>query len=437
MDNQPTNKDLNDLRTRYMPPALSSGTSCYVASAKGSLVYDVEGREYIDFAGGIGVMNVGHSHPKVVAAIKNQAENLTHSCFMVLPYEPAVRLSEKLCTIVPGDFPKTAIFVNSGAEAVENAVKIARYHTKKTGIIAFEHSFHGRTQLAMSLTSKVKPYKFGFGPYAPEIYRMQSAYCYRCPFNLQYPDCDVACADHLNEFLITHTAPETTAAVIAEPIQGEGGFITPPPEYFSKLAKICKDNEILFIADEIQSGTGRTGKMFAIEHYNVEPDIMTVAKSFAAGMPLASVVGKAEVMGSVHPYGVGGTYGANPVCCSAALAVMDIFEEENLMQQSQELGVKVRQRLDAFKEQFEIIGDVRGLGPMLALELVKDRETKAPADEEARAMVQACLEKGLVILACGTFGNVIRTLMPLNIGAAELDKGLAIMEEAFSEIAKK
>jgi 4-aminobutyrate aminotransferase/(S)-3-amino-2-methylpropionate transaminase len=437
MGNQPTNKELNDLRTRYMPPALSSGTSCYVASAKGALVYDVEGREYIDFAGGIGVMNVGHSHPKVVAAIKNQAENLTHSCFMVLPYEPAVRLSEKLCAIVPGDFPKTAIFVNSGAEAVENAVKIARYHTKKTGIIAFEHSFHGRTQLAMSLTSKVKPYKFGFGPYAPEIYRMQSAYCYRCPFNLQYPGCDVACADHLNELLITHTAPETTAAVIAEPIQGEGGFITPPPEYFSKLAKICKDNEILFIADEIQSGTGRTGKMFAIEHYNVEPDIMTVAKSFAAGMPLASVVGKAEIMGSVHPYGVGGTYGANPVCCSAALAVMDIFEEENLMQQSQELGVKVRQRLDAFKEQFEIIGDVRGLGPMLALELVKDRETKAPADEETRALVQACLEKGLVILACGTFGNVIRTLMPLNIGAAELDKGLAIMEEAFSEIAKK
>ncbi len=437
MDNQPTNKELNDLRTKYMPPALSSGTSCYVASAKGSLVYDVEGREYIDFAGGIGVMNVGHSHPKVVAAIKNQAENLTHSCFMVLPYEPAVRLSEKLCTIVPGDSPKTAIFVNSGAEAVENAVKIARYHTKKTGIIAFEHSFHGRTQLAMTLTSKVKPYKFGFGPYAPEIYRMQSAYCYRCPFNLQYPGCDVACADHLNEFLITHTAPETTAAVIAEPIQGEGGFITPPPEYFSKLAKICKDNEILFIADEIQSGTGRTGKMFAIEHYNVEPDIMTVAKSFAAGMPIASVVGKAEVMGSVHPFGVGGTYGANPICCSAALAVMDIFEEENLLQQSQELGIKVRQRLDAFKEQFEIIGDVRGLGPMLALELVKDRETKAPADEEARALVQACLEKGLVILACGTFGNVIRTLMPLNIGAAELDKGLAIMEEAFSEVSKK
>jgi 4-aminobutyrate aminotransferase/(S)-3-amino-2-methylpropionate transaminase len=437
MDNQPTNKELNDLRSRVMPPGLSSGTSCYVASAKGALVYDVEGREYIDFAGGIGVMNVGHCHPKVVDAIKNQSEKLTHSCFMVLPYEPAVRLSERLCAISPGDSPKTAIFVNSGAEAVENAVKIARYHTKKTGIIAFEHSFHGRTQLAMTLTSKVKPYKFGFGPYAPEIYRMQSAYCYRCPFNLRYPDCDVACADHLNEFLITHTAPETTAAVVAEPVQGEGGFITPPPEYFSKLAKICRDNEIMFISDEIQSGTGRTGKMFAIEHYNVEPDIMTVAKSFAAGMPLASVVGKAEVMGSIHPFGVGGTYGANPVCCSAALAVLDIFEEENLLQQAEELGTKVRQRFDAFQEQFELIGDVRGLGPMLALELVKDRETKTPADDEAKALVAACLEKGLVILSTGTFGNVIRTLMPLNIGEAELDKGLSIMEESFAEISKK
>jgi 4-aminobutyrate aminotransferase/(S)-3-amino-2-methylpropionate transaminase len=437
MENKPTIKALSELRAKVMPPGLASGTSCYVASGKGALLYDVEGREYIDFAGGIAVMNVGHSHPKVVAAIKNQAEKLTHTCFMVLPYEPAVKLAEKLCAIAPGDFPKTAIFVNSGAEAVENAVKIARYSTKKTGIIAFENAFHGRTQLAMSLTSKVKPYKFGFGPYAPEIYRMPFAYCYRCPFNLEYPGCDVACADHLNYFLITHTAPETTAAVIVEPVQGEGGFLTPPPEYFSKLAKICKDNDILFIADEIQSGMGRTAKMFAIEHWNVDPDLMTVAKSFAAGMPLASVVGKKEVMASVHEWGVGGTYGGNPVCCSAALAVMEIFEEENLLQKAEELGQKVRNRFDAFKEQFELIGDVRGLGPMLALELVKDRETKEPAADEAKALVQACLAKGLVILACGTLGNVIRILMPLNIGDAELDKGLAIMEEGLTEISKK
>jgi 4-aminobutyrate aminotransferase/(S)-3-amino-2-methylpropionate transaminase len=437
MENKPTSNELSELRAKVMPPGLSSGTAHYVASATGAFVYDVEGNEFIDFAGGIGVMNVGHCHPKVVEAIKDQAEKLTHTCFMVLPYEPAIKLAQKLCAITPGDFPKTAIFVNSGAEAVENVVKIARYHTKKTGIIAFENAFHGRTQLAMTLTSKVKPYKFGFGPFAPEIYRMPIAYCYRCPFNLEYPGCDVACADHLNYFLITHTAPETTAALIVEPIQGEGGFITPPPEYFSKLAKICKDNEILFIADEIQSGMGRTAKMFAIEHYNVEPDLMTVAKSFAAGMPIAAVVGKEEVMASIHLFGVGGTYAANPICCRAALAVMDVFEEENLLQQAEALGQKVRKRFDQFKEQFEIIGDVRGLGPMLALELVKDRETKEPADEAAKALVQACLKKGLVILACGTLGNVIRILMPLNIGDAELDKGLAIMEEGLTEISNK
>jgi 4-aminobutyrate aminotransferase/(S)-3-amino-2-methylpropionate transaminase len=436
MENNPTSKALSELRARVMPPGLSSGTTHYVASARGAFVYDVEGNEFIDFAGGIGVMNVGHCHPKVVEAIKDQAEKLTHTCFMVLPYEPAVKLAQKLCAITPGDFPKTAIFVNSGAEAVENVVKIARYHTKKTGIIAFENAFHGRTQLAMTLTSKVKPYKFGFGPYAPEIYRMPIAYCYRCPFNLEYPGCDIACADHLNYFLITHTAPETTAALIVEPIQGEGGFITPPPEYFSKLAKICKDNEILFIADEIQSGMGRTAKMFAIEHWNVEPDLMTVAKSFAAGMPIAAVVGKEEVMASIHAFGVGGTYGANPICCRAALAVMDVFQEENLLQQAGALGQKVRKRFDQFMEQFEIIGDVRGLGPMLALELVKDRQTKEPADEAAKALVQTCLKKGLVILACGTLGNVIRILMPLNIGETELDKGLAIMEEGLTGLSK-
>jgi 4-aminobutyrate aminotransferase/(S)-3-amino-2-methylpropionate transaminase len=437
MGDQPSVKELGERRAACMPPGLASGTACYVVSAKGSLLYDVEGNEYIDFAGGIAVMNVGHSHPKVVAAVKDQAENLTHTCFMVLPYEPAVKLAENLCAITPGDFAKSAFFVNSGAEAVENAVKISRYHTKKPAIIAFENAFHGRTLLTMSLTSKIKPYKFGFGPYAPEIYRMPFAYCYRCPFNLEYPGCDVACADYLKEFFITHVDPENTAAVIAEPVQGEGGFITPPPEYFSKIARICRDNEILFIADEIQSGMGRTGKMFAIEHYSVEADLMTVAKSLAAGMPVAAVVGKKDIMGSVHPGGVGGTYGANPLCCRAALAVIEVFEEENLLKQAEELGNKLRTRFDAWKEQFELIGDVRGLGPMLALELVKDRQSKEPAADEAKALVQRCLEKGLVILSCGTFGNVIRFLMPLNIGNEELDRGLAIVEEAFTEISKK
>jgi 4-aminobutyrate aminotransferase/(S)-3-amino-2-methylpropionate transaminase len=427
---------ISELRSKVVTSGYSSGTSCYVESAKGALVRDVDGREFIDFAGGIGVMNVGHSHPKVVAAIKDQAEKFTHTCFMVLPYEAAVLLAEKLCAVTPGSFPKAAVFVNSGAEAVENAVKIARYYTKRPAIITFENAFHGRTLLTMSLTSKVKPYKFGFGPFAPEIYRMPYAYCYRCPFGLKYPSCNVACADYLNEFFISHVAAETTAALIVEPVQGEGGFVTPPPEYFPKLIKICHDNGIVFIDDEIQSGMGRTGKMFAVNHWKVEPDLVTVAKSLAAGMPLSAVIGRKEVMDAVHPSGVGGTYGGNPVACRAALAVLDIVEEENLLQRSEALGKKLRERLDALQKEYELIGDVRGMGPMLALELVKDRETKEPAAEEAKALVKFCFEKGLILLSCGNFGNVIRTLMPLIIEDDQLEKGLAIMEKGLAALSK-
>ena len=430
------NNTLKELRDNYIPPGHGSITSSYVVSAKGAIVRDVEGRDFIDFASGIGVMNVGHSHPKVVAAIKDQAEKFTHTCFMVLPYEPVVTLAEKLCAVTPGVFPKTALFLNSGAEAVENAVKIARYYTKRPAVIAFENGYHGRTLLTMSLTSKVKPYKFGFGPFAPEVYRMPFAYCYRCPFGLEYPGCDVACADHLKEFFISHVAAEKTAAVIAEPITGEGGFITPPPEYFPKLINICRDNGILFIADEIQTGMGRTGRMFAMEHWNVEPDLMTVAKSLAAGMPLSAVVGRKEMMEVVHPFGLGGTYGGNPVACRAGLAVMEIFEEENLLQTAEALGKKLKKRFDAFQKEYELIGDVRGMGPMLALELVKDRETKEPATDEAKALVKFCYDKGLIILSCGNFGNVIRTLMPLVITDELLERGLAIIEEGLTSLSK-
>jgi len=430
------NNTLKKLRDNYIPPGHGSLTSSYVVSAKGAIVRDVEGRDFIDFSSGIGVMNVGHSHPKVVAAIKDQAEKFTHTCFMVLPYEPVVTLAQKLCAVTPGAFPKTALFINSGAEAVENAVKIARYYTKRPAVIAFENGYHGRTLLTMSLTSKVKPYKFGFGPFAPEVYRMPFAYCYRCPFGLEYPGCDVACADHLKEFFISHVAAEKTAAVIAEPITGEGGFITPPPEYFPKLIKICRDNGILFIADEIQTGMGRTGRMFAMEHWNVEPDLMTVAKSLAAGMPLSAVVGRKEMMEVVHPFGLGGTYGGNPVACRAGLAVMEIFEEENLLQAAETLGKKLKKRFDAFQKEYELIGEVRGMGPMMALELVKDRETKEPATDEAKALVKFCYDKGLIILSCGNFGNVIRTLMPLIITDELLDRGLAIMEEGLTSLSK-
>lgn len=422
------------LRNKVIPSGHASGTTCYVDRGKGARIWDIEGREYIDFAGGIAVMNIGHSHPKVVAAIRDQAEKFTHTCFMVLPYSQAVDLAQKLCEAVPGNFPKAALFINSGAEAVENAVKISRYYTKRPAVIAFENAFHGRTLLTMSLTSKVKPYKFGFGPFAPEIYHMPYAYCYRCPFGLKYPSCDTACADYLKEFFVSHVAPENTACLIAEPIQGEGGFITPPKEYFPKLKKICEENGIVFVADEIQSGMGRTGAMFAMEHYQVAPDMTTVAKSLAAGMPLSAVVGKKQIMDSVHAGGIGGTYGANPVSCAAALAVLDIFKTENLLEKGKTLGKTLRARLDAFQKQFEIIGEVRGIGPMLAMELVKDRHSKQPATDAAKALVKFCFDKGLILLACGAYGNTIRLVMPLVITDDELQRGLAILEEGLASL---
>lgn len=426
------NDSLGEARSAVIAKGFVSATNCYIEKARGATLFDVEGREYIDFGTGIAVMNVGHSHPKVVAAIRQQAEKFTHTCFMVTPYAAPVDLAARLCKAVPGDFPKAVMFANSGAEAVENAVKIARYQTQKPAIIAFENGFHGRTLLTMTLTSKVKPYKFGFGPYAPEVYRMPYAYCYRCPFTLSYPACDLACAEALNQFFISHVAPEATAALIVEPVQGEGGFIAPPKEYFQRLKAICEANQVLFIADEIQSGMGRTGTMFAMEHYGVAADLTTVAKSLAAGMPLSAVVGRKEIMDAVHASGIGGTYGGNPVACSAALAVMDVFEEENLLKKAKALGEKLQTRLKAFEKEFELIGDVRGLGPMMAMELVTDRTQKTPAGDEAKALVNYCFDRGLILLACGAYGNVIRLLMPLVISDATLEKGLEIIYDGLA-----
>jgi 4-aminobutyrate aminotransferase/(S)-3-amino-2-methylpropionate transaminase len=379
---------------------------------------------------------VGHSHPKVVRAIQAQAEKFTHTCFMVTPYPAPVQLAEKLCKAVPGDFTKTAMFANSGAEAVENAVKIARYASRKPAIIAFENGFHGRTLLGMTLTSKVKPYKFGFGPLAPEVYRMPFAYCYRCPLKLDYPSCDVACADLLNDFFVSYVAPETTAAIVVEPVQGEGGFIVPPEAYFKKLKAICEKNDVLFIADEIQTGIGRTGTMFAMEHFDVAADLTTVAKSLAAGMPLSAVVGRKEIMDSVHPSGIGGTYGGNPVACAAALAVMDIIDAEDLLQRAQKLGDRLRSNLDIFKKEYEMVGDVRGLGPMMAMELVKDRKNMAPATDEAKALATYCYDRGLILLTCGAHGNVVRLLMPLVISDDQLSKGLEILNDGLAVISR-
>ncbi len=416
---QSRNEQLNQLRSNVISEGVASVTTNYIESAQGAVLRDVDGREYIDFAGGIAVMNIGHSHPKVVAAIKNQAEKFTHTCFMVNPYEPAVKLAEKLCKITPGDFPKRAVFLNCGAEAVENAVKIARYYTKRPAVIVFENAYHGRTLLTMTMTSKVKPYKFGFGPFAPEVYRI--------PFG------DAAGAHTLQDFFIKHVNPEAVAAVVAEPVQGEGGFIAPPAGYFQDLVKICHDNGILFVADEIQSGMGRTGKMFAIEHWGVEPDLITVAKSLAAGMPLAAVVGKQEIMDAVHAWGLGGTYGGNPVACAAGLAVLDVFEEENMLEKSVALGEKLQARFKIWQKEFDIIGEIRGLGAMLGLEFIKGAN-KEPAADEAKQMAARCLEKGLLILVCGSYGNIVRILAPFVITDDQLEKGLSIMEAALKEI---
>ncbi len=416
-----SNEQLTQLKTQTISEGVGITTTNFIESAQGAILRDIEGNEFIDFAGGIAVMNVGHSHPKVVAAIKAQAEKFTHTCFMVNPYEPAVQLAERLCRLAPGDIPKRAAFLNSGAEAVENAVKIARYYTKRPAIIVFENAYHGRTLLTMTMTSKVKPYKFGFGPFAPEVYRI--------PFG------DAAGADRLNDFFIKHVNPEAVAAVVAEPVQGEGGFIAPPPGYFQDLVKICRDNGILFVADEIQSGMGRTGKMFAIEHWDVEPDLIILAKSLAAGMPLAAVVGKQEIMDSVHAWGLGGTYGGNPVACAAALAVLDVFEEEDMLAKAVRLGEKLKSRFEKWQKDCSIIGEIRGLGAMLGLELVNG-DTGEPAVDEAKQLAAYCLGNGLLILVCGSYGNVVRVLTPFVITDEQLENGLSIMEEGLKEISK-
>lgn len=414
-----TTDSLLELRSKVISDGYASLTSCYVDKAQGAVITDIEGREYIDFTGGIAVMNVGHSHPKVVKAIKDQAEKFTHTCFMVNPYGSAVELADRLGKLVPGNFDKKTMFVSSGAEAVENAVKIARYYTKRPAVIVFENGYHGRTLLTMTMTSKVKPYKYGFGPFAPEVYRM--------PFG------DTVGADKIHEFFVKYVNPEHVACVVAEPIQGEGGFICPPMDYFQELAKICKDNGILFVADEIQSGMGRTGKMFAIEHWGVEPDLTTVAKSLAAGMPLAAVVGRSEIMDSIHPGGLGGTYGANPIAVAAALAVLDIFEEEDMLAKSIALGKALKVRFEAWQARFDNVGAIRGLGAMLGLEIVTAKG--APDAEGAKALSGYCFNNGLSVLVCGMEGNVIRVLAPFVITDGQLEKGLSIMEAGLAHIA--
>jgi 4-aminobutyrate aminotransferase/(S)-3-amino-2-methylpropionate transaminase len=370
----------------------------------------------------------------VVEAIRDQAGKYIHTCFMVQMYEPYIALAQALNDLMAGHSPKKTFFVNSGAEAVENAVKIAKYYTKRPGIICFENAFHGRTAMTMSLTSKVKNYKYGYWPFMPEVYRIPYAYCYRCSYGLKYPSCDVYCGDFIQDkFFDLYAAAESIAAIIVEPVQGEGGFIVPPQEYLGKLQKICRDNGIVFIVDEVQTGFGRTGKMFAYEHSGVDPDLVVTAKSLAAGMPLAGITGKAEIMDSVDNAGIGGTYGGNPVCCRAGLAVLKILKEKNLVERANVIGGRVMEKFRSFAKKYPFVGDVRGLGAMNAMELILDKKNPKPNGDLAKAVAKRCYEKGLIMLTAGAYSNIIRNLVPLVVSDEQLDRGLKILDEAMAE----
>jgi 4-aminobutyrate aminotransferase/(S)-3-amino-2-methylpropionate transaminase len=424
-------------RAQHVPRGVSNNFPAFADHAKNAIITDVDGRELIDFAGGIGVMNVGHCHPKVVAAVKRQAERFSHTSFNVVMYEAYVRLAEKLNQATPGSFAKKTMFVNSGAEAVENAIKISRHFTRRDAIVVFEGAFHGRTLLAMTLTSKVFPYKTGFGPFAPDVHRIPYAYCYRCPISLEYPGCRVRCAELLTQAFQQEVEAETVAAVIVEPVLGEGGFVVPPPEYLRRLKDICAANGIVFVCDEIQTGFGRTGKLFAIEHAGVEPDLITTAKSLGSGYPLAAVTGRAEIMDSPPPGAIGGTYGGNPVACEAALAVFDIFETEGLLARAEAIGEKARERFTQLQGRFPVVGDVRGLGAMVAMELVEDRATKNPAAALAKEVRNGTYERGALCLLAGAGDNVVRLLLPLTIEDEVLERGLSAIESALEAAVTK
>src|SRR6266702_4180276 len=398
----PKSKALAKRRDRAVPRGLSQSTPVYVAKAEDAWLEDVDGNRYVDFAGGIGCINIGHRREAVVAAIREQLDRYLHTCVQVTPYEGYVRLAERMNEVTPGRFRKKTLFVNSGAEAIENAVKIARVHTGRPGIIAFEDAFHGRTMMTLALTSKTHPYKAGFAPFPSDVYRIPYAYCYRCSYSLRYPSCDVFCASHLEDTFKRVVAAEEVAAVIAEPVLGEGGFVVPPKEFFRILIDICHNHGVLFIADEVQSGFGRTGKLFASEHYGIEPDIVVTAKSLGGGLPLAAITGRAEIMDAPQAGGLGGTFGGNPLACAAALAALEIIEKDGLLARSTQLGQKFEARGKRWTKNFQMIGEVRGLGAMQALELVQSEDKREPGTEDTKAITQYCYEHGVITISAGT-----------------------------------
>jgi 4-aminobutyrate aminotransferase / (S)-3-amino-2-methylpropionate transaminase / 5-aminovalerate transaminase len=421
----PRSKEILERKAQVIADPLTIILPVVAAHAQGAALTDVDGNTFIDFTGGVGCLNVGHGNPRVIEAVQEQAAKFLHTDFTIIPYEVYVLLAERLIATAPISGHAKAAFFNAGTEAVENAVKFARAYTKRPAVIAFEGGFHGRTLLSMTMTSKTHPYKAGLGPFAPEVYRMPFAQDYRGPSTE-----DALAA--LERGLVTTVAAENVAAIVIEPVQGEGGFVVAPPDFLAGIRRICDEHGIVLVIDEVQTGFGRTGEMWGIEHYDVEPDLMTVAKSIAGGLPLSGVIGRAEIMDAPGDSAIGGTYIGNPVAQAAALAVLDVFEEEELVERAEQVGDTIRERMQAWQQRWDAIGDVRGLGAMLAIELVHDRETKEPAPEVASAIVEAAAARGLLLLKSGIYSNCIRVLVPLVISEAELDEALGVWEDALA-----
>ena len=431
----PRSKELLERRLQAVPRGVFGTVPIFVDAAYGAIVRDVDGNSLIDLGAGLAVLNTGNSAPAVVEAAREQLDRFTHTCFHVTMNEPYVELAERLNGLVPGDVERRTMFVNSGAEAVENAVKISRYSTGRQAVVVVDHAFHGRTLLAMTMTAKAMPYKQGLGPFAPEVYRVPFAYPYRCPTGGTTPEeCAESCAARAIDQMDKQIGPESIACLVVEPVLGEGGFVVPGPGFLSRLAEYCREHGILFVADEVQTGLGRTGRWFGIEHEGIVPDLVTTAKSLGGGLPLGAITGRAEVMESVHVGGLGGTFGGNPVACAAALAVLDGIERDGLLERATEIGAIALERLTRMQERFQVIGDVRGRGAMVAIELVGDRRTMQPAKHAATALIEECYRQGVIVLKAGTYDNVIRLLPPLTIEKDLLQEALDVLEEALAGI---
>jgi 4-aminobutyrate aminotransferase/(S)-3-amino-2-methylpropionate transaminase len=433
----PISQDLINQRNEYVPAGVYLVQPVTIAKSHGAVVEDVDGNTLLDFTSGIGVTSLGHCTEEIVATISEQAGKLIHSCIHVANYKPYIDLAKKLCEITPGTHKKRALMLNSGSEAVENAVKIVRQATGRPNIISFENSFHGRTYMAMTLTGKVDPYKIGLGPFVPGVYFTPFPYAYRCPWGTtDKEECGKAAIAHIEHSIFkTQVDPNTVGAFIVETIQGEGGFIDPPMNFFPMLRELCDKHDIKLIVDEVQTGFGRTGKMFAIEHYGVVPDVITLAKALANGLPLSACVASEELMGNIYPGSLGGTFGGNPIACATALKVIEIMEREKIPAKAAKMGVKLRKRLNEFKEKYPKIGDVRGLGPMLAMEFVKDPKTKVPDAETSSAIMKDALKHGLMTLKAGLYNNAIRLHPPLIIDDELLETGMGILEASIKKYA--